>query len=77
MMMIEDLENWSLKFPIVGDFLTNLKQEFENEDDKSVKAAELKRIEQEAKIIEEFVQEFRRVTRESGFKGWALIKEFK
>jgi len=71
---MEDLQNWSLKFPIVEDFLTNLKQEFGNGDDKWIKVAELKRIEQGAKMIEKFVQEFRR---ESSFKGWALIEEFK
>jgi len=71
---MEDLENWSLKFPIVEDFLTNLKQEFGNGDDKWIKVAELKRIEQGAKMIEKFVQEFRR---ESSFKGWVLIEEFK
>ena len=28
-------------------------------------------------MIEEFVQEFRRVVRESGYEGWLLIEEFK
>jgi len=27
--------------------------------------------------MEEFVQEFRRVARESGYKVWLLVKEFK
>jgi len=34
-----------LGFPIVGNFLTNLKQEFRSGDNKSVKMAELKKIE--------------------------------
>jgi len=33
-----------LEFIIVGDFFTNIKQEFQNRDDKLVKVTELKRI---------------------------------
>jgi len=65
---MEDLENRSLKFPIVEDFHTNLKQEFGNRDNKSVKVVELKRVEQGAKIIEEFVQKFRRAVKGSSFE---------
>ena len=38
--------------------------------------AELKRIEQENKIMEEFVQEFRRVARKSKYEERSLIEEF-
>jgi len=55
------LENRNLKFLLVEDFLTDLKQEFENEDNKSVKVMKLKIVEQETKIIERFVQKFRKV----------------
>ncbi len=37
----------------------------------------MKRIEQERKIIEKFVQELRRAARESGYKGRPLVEEFK
>ena len=40
--IIEDLENSSLEFSTVGEFLTDLKQEFRN---KLVKVAELKKME--------------------------------
>jgi len=43
--IIKDLENESLEFPIIGEFLADLKQKFGNRDDKSVKVAELKKIE--------------------------------
>ena len=46
-----------------------LKKEFGGGDKKSVKVAELKRLEQERKTMEEFVQEFQRAARESGYKG--------
>ena len=37
----------------------------------------LKRLEQKNKIIEKFIQEFRRVGRESDYEGRLLIKKFK
>jgi len=42
-----------------------------------VKVAKLRRLEQEGKMIEEFVQEFRRVIRRSRYKGRPLVKKFK
>ena len=38
---------------------------------------ELRRLEQEEKTIEEFVQEFRRTTRGSGYERRPLVEEFK
>jgi len=35
---------------------------------------ELERIEQEGKTMEEFVQEFRRVARDSGYEGRVLVE---
>ena len=52
-------------------------QEFGGGDDKTIKIAELKKIEQGEKIIEEFVQELRRVAKESGYERRLLVKEFK
>jgi len=42
-----------------------------------VKVAELKKLEQEGKTMEEFVQEFRRAARGSRYEGCPLIEEFK
>ena len=38
-----------------GSFLSDLKKEFGREDDKIMKVAKLKKVEQESKTIEEFV----------------------
>ena len=59
-----------------GVFL-GLRKEFEREDEKAAKVAELKRVEQGGKTMEEFVQEFRRVARGSSYKRRALVEEFK
>ena len=42
-----------------------------------MKVVELKKVEQESKMIEYFVQKFRRAVRESGYEGRLLIKKFK
>ena len=42
-----------------------------------VKAAELRKLEQEGKAMEEFVQEFKRAVRGSGYERRLLVEEFK
>ena len=44
-----------LEYVIVKDFLMDLKREFGRRDDKIIKVVELKKVEQESRIIEEFV----------------------
>ena len=57
--------------------MTAIKKEFEEEEEKLVKVAELKRLKQGGRMMEEFAQEFRRVARGSKYKGRPLIEEFK
>jgi len=75
--VLEDLEEGELEYESVEEFLVAIKKEFGGEEEELVKVAELKRLEQEERTIEEFIQEFRRATRGSGYKGRLLIKEFK
>ena len=75
--IIKDLEKGLLNYEVVGEFLADLKEEFSGEDDEILKVAELKKIKQKSKMIEEFVQEFRKTTRESRYKRQLLIEEFK
>jgi len=75
--MLEDLEEGLLEYEIVGKFLVDIRKEFGGGDEESVKVAELKRLKQGKRIMEEFIQEFRRVARGSGYKKRLLIKEFK
>jgi len=53
--ILEDLEASILEYEIAGEFLADLKKEFEREEEKTVKVAELRRLEQGGKTIEEFV----------------------
>ena len=42
-----------------------------------MKVAELRKLEQGDKTMEEFIQEFKRAARESRYKGRPLVEEFK
>jgi len=73
--LLEDLELGKIEFGSTREFL--LKKKFGKGDKKLVKMAELKRMEQEVKTMEKFVQDFRRVVRDNRYKGRILVKEFK
>jgi len=49
------LESRSLSYITVEKFLANLKNDFERGDDKTMKVAELKKLKQKSRIMEEFV----------------------
>ena len=57
--------------------MLELRKEFGEGNKKSVRVAELKRVEQEGRTIEEFVQEFRKIAKGSGYERRVLVKEFK
>jgi len=75
--ILEDLEAELLEYKIVKEFLVEIKKKFGGEDEETVKVVELKRLEQGGKTMEKFIQEFRRVARESGYKRRPLVEEFK
>ena len=57
--------------------MADIKKKFGGGDEEIVKVAELKRIEQGGKTMEEFIQEFWRAARASGYEGRPLVEEFK
>ena len=69
--VLEELETEELEFE------TEIKKEFGGGEEESVKAAELRKMEQGGKTMEEFVQEFKKVARGSRYEGRSLIEEFK
>ena len=75
--ILENLEAGLLEYETVGKFSMDIKKEFRGRDEESTKVVELKRLEQGGKIIEKFVQEFRRVARGSEYEICLLIEEFK
>jgi len=75
--LLEDLEPEEVEFGLGGEFLLKLKKKFGRGDKESVKVAELRRIEQGGKTVEEFVQRFQRAARSSKYERRALVEKFK
>ena len=61
----------------IREFLTNLKQEFSKGDSKTIKVAVLKKVEQRSRMMEKFLQKFKKIVRESEYKERLLVEEFK
>ena len=66
---IEDLESGSLSYTIIGEFLSDLKKEFGREDNKTIKVAELKKVEQGGKIIEDLYKNLGEQQEKVSIKG--------
>ena len=75
--VMEELELGEMEYETAEEFLTILKREFRGGEEKLIKVAELRKLEQGGKTMEEFVQEFKRAVRGSGYKGRPLMEEFK
>jgi len=75
--VMEELESGKVEYETVEEFLISLKKEFGGGEEESTKVAELRKLEQGGKTMEEFVQEFKRTARGSGYKGRSLVEEFK
>jgi len=75
--VMEELEAGEVEYETIEELLTSLRKEFGGGEEESVKAAELRKLEQGGRTMEEFVQEFKRAARESGYEGRPLVEEFK
>jgi len=75
--VIEELESGEIEYETAEEFFTNLRKEFGGGEEESIKVAELRRMEQGEKTMEEYVQEFKRTVRGSGYEGRLLVEEFK
>jgi len=75
--VMEELESGEMEYETAEEFLMTLKKEFSGEEEESVKAAELRKMEQGGRTMEEFIQEFKRAARGSGYEGRPLMEEFK
>ena len=53
--MLEELETGEIEFESIGEFLAEIRREFGGGDEESMKVAELKKIEQGGRTMEEFV----------------------
>jgi len=74
---MEELEAGEMEYETAEEFLTVLKKEFGGGEEEALKAAELRKLEQGGRTMEEFMQEFKQAARGSGYEGRPLIEEFK
>ena len=75
--IMKDLEAGEIEYETAEEFLTSLKKKFRGGEEESVKAVELRKLEQGGKTMEKFIQEFKRAARGSRYEGRPLIEEFK
>ena len=75
--VMEEMEAGEVEYKSVEEFLACLRKEFGGGEEESVKAAELRKLEQGGRTMEEFVQEFKRAARGSRYEGRPLVEEFK
>ena len=74
---MEELKTGEMEYEMVEEFLISLKKEFGGREEESVKVAELRKLEQEGRTMEEFMQEFKRIARGSRYERRPLVEEFK
>ena len=74
---MEELDSGEIEYESAEEFLSSLKKEFRGEEEELVKAAELRKLEQKGRIMEKFVQEFKRTARGSSYEGQPLVEKFK
>jgi len=75
--VMEEMESGEVEYESAEEFLTSLKKEFRGGEEELIKAAELRKLEQGGRTMEEFVQEFKRAARRSGYKRRPLVEKFK
>ena len=75
--IMEELESGEVEYESAEEFLMGLRKEFGEGEEELVKAAELRKLDQGGRTMEEFVQEFKRAAYGSGYEGGPLVEEFK
>ena len=74
---MEEIEAGEVEYKSAEEFLVVLKKEFGGGEEESMKAVELRKLEQGGRTMEEFVQEFKWAARGSRYEGRPLMEEFK
>ena len=75
--LLDELEKEESEVESVEQLFTKIRNNFGETSEEERKIEQLRTIKQRGKTYNEYVQEFKKVTRESSYKGKPLIKEFK
>jgi len=74
---LEEIRRGTANLNTVGRLFERIQEEFGEFDEKSRKMDKLRRLVQKGHTYDKYVQEFRRLVRESRYKSWAFVEEFK
>ena len=75
--LLDELAKGESEVESVEQLFTKIKNNFGETSEEERKIEQLRTIEQGGRTYDKYVQEFKKVTRGSGYKGRPLIKEFK
>ena len=75
--VLDEIAKGTSDVETMEELFEKMKEEFREFDEESRKADELRLLVQGSRMCDEYVQEFRRAARGSGYEGRALIDEFK
>ena len=75
--ILDEITKGTLTVQTVEELFTKIRQEFGEFDKESRKVDELRVLEQEGRTVDEYVQEFKKAARGSGYERRALVEEFK
>jgi len=74
---LDELAKEESEIEIVEALFKKIKDEFGKTSEEERKIEQLRTIEQEGRTCDEYIQEFKKVAKGSGYKGRPLIEEFK
>jgi len=75
--LLDELAKEESEVESVEQLFIKIKNDFGETSEEERKIKQLRTIEQEGRTCDEYVQEFKKVARGSGYKGRPLIEEFK
>jgi len=75
--LLDELAKGESEVDTVEKLFTKIRNDFGETSEEERKVEQLRTMGQGRRTYNEYVQEFKKVTRRSGYKGRSLIKEFK
>ena len=75
--LLDELSKGELEVETVEELFSKIRNKFGKTVEEERKTEQLRTIKQGGRICNEYVQEFKKIARESSYERWPLIEEFK
>ena len=75
--LLDELSKEKLEIEMAEELFSKMRNKFGKTAEKERKIEQLRIIKQGGRTCDKYIQEFKKMTRESSYKGWPLIEEFK